>query len=122
MFSYVSTRDGKPPAPPTHRHDPPSDSQATLTSTKRRRTHFRQTKPLAPSVTPQSHSHRFVKVGSANKVFASAWLDTQRILVASKCNALRVVDANTARTLFVIPPIRGYFDVSIQKWFHGATK
>ncbi|KAJ3012259.1 UNVERIFIED_CONTAM: hypothetical protein HDU68_001298, partial [Siphonaria sp. JEL0065] len=79
-------------------------------------------KPLAPPIQRDSHSHRFVAFSDEiNKIFASVWLDSERVLVGSKCNALKVVDAVKGVQLADIAPICGYKD-DAGRWVHGVVE
>ncbi|KAJ3288800.1 hypothetical protein HDU79_004582 [Rhizoclosmatium sp. JEL0117] len=69
------------------------------------------TRPRIPHIKRASHSHRSVALPqNTNKVFASVWLDAERVLVGTKCNALIVVDAVRARAAHSIAPICGFWD------------
>ncbi|KAI9341645.1 WD40-repeat-containing domain protein [Obelidium mucronatum] len=95
-----------------------TDSLATLLGFTRL---FDSKKPQPPQIHPASHKHRFVSFSdNVNKVFASVWLDSERILTGSKCNALKVVDSNRVRQIADIAPICGYWGDN-GKWVHGAV-
>ncbi|KAJ3132285.1 DDB1- and CUL4-associated factor 12 [Physocladia obscura] len=87
--------------------------------------------PIPPTITTNSHSHRHIKTLFAvnakpnaeqtemNKIFASVWLDSERVLVGTKCNRLIVLDVAKGRIASEIPPITGYWEGNL--FVEGCT-
>ncbi|KAJ3127476.1 hypothetical protein HK100_009749 [Physocladia obscura] len=87
--------------------------------------------PTPSTITTNSHSHRHIKTLFAadeksnaeyiemNKIFASVWLDSERIIVGTKCNRLVVLDVAKGRVVSEIPPIIGYWEGNL--FVEGCT-
>ncbi|KAJ3392772.1 hypothetical protein HDU84_003509 [Entophlyctis sp. JEL0112] len=92
-----------------------------------------QMKVSPPIISTNSHRYRPIQMAydlkdgpggtervEMNKIFVSAWLDPQRVVVGTKCSRLVVIDAVAGRVACEIPPVTGFWAGS--RFVQGSTR